>query len=151
MRVCINLIMLVGFCFFFWITRFEFGMLTSTDVLCWLFARWCARLRLSRRDDDFVLCTLVKSVRVDLRSRGFGCNSVLSCMWMTPAGVFVHNYLWYTPLQVWVKRHWLMSVIFISFFFFVVVSRFKKRGIATLQGGVFGIVAPVGSVSFSLC
>ena len=35
-----------------------------------------------------------------------------------------------------------------SIFFVVVVSRFKKRGIATLQGGVFGIVAPVGSVSF---
>ena len=56
------------------------------------------------------------------------------------------------------ERHWLMSVIFIPFFFVVVVvvvvvvvSRFKKRGIATLQGGVFGIVAPVGSVSFSLC
>ena len=51
-------------------------MLTSTVVLCWLFARWCARFRLSRRDDEFVLCSLVKSVRVDLRSRGFGCNSV---------------------------------------------------------------------------
>ena len=38
-------------------------------------------------------------------------------------------------------------VHFISFFF---VSRFKKRGITTLRGGVLGLVAPVGSGSLSL-
>ena len=36
-------------------------------------------------------------------------------------------------------------VHFISFIFFV--SRFKKRGITTLRGGVLGLVAPVGSGS----
>ena len=39
-------------------------------------------------------------------------------------------------------------VHFISFIFFV--SRFKKRGITTLRGGVLGLVAPVGSDSLSL-
>ena len=41
-----------------------------------LLALGCARMMLSRGDDELLLCTLVKSVRIDLQSRGYGCNSI---------------------------------------------------------------------------
>ena len=68
--------MLVGFCYFFLNNSFRVWYVDIDGCLVLLFALGCARMRLSRRDDELLLCTLVKSVRIDLRSRGYGCNSV---------------------------------------------------------------------------
>ena len=43
-----------------------------------------------------------------------------------------------------------VGLLTFCFFLFFFVSRFKKRGITTLRGGVLGIVAPVRSGSLSL-
>ena len=139
----------VGWFLFFLNNSFRV-MLTSADVwFCYshLDVRgWCCLVVMTSYYCTLWWRVLESTDRVEV----VFATRFLSCLWEAPVGVFVRHLVRYTPLQVWVVRHWMMSVVFIPFFFFDIVPRFKKCDIATLRGECRALSHLLGAVFLSL-